>query len=149
MEKYEYLPNAFWEDGCDDRSVLKCIRMTTLPDGKRKKDILQVRKGDRIYDEVIAAIGVPKIDEETNQRRERKQREGREKRALHEQKKKAAELEDLFNAKLQAFEIPEVKDREDGSMRRRMRKAKSVVELQALTALAVGLQLGYFNERTD
>ncbi len=87
MAKYEYLDNAFWET--EDRSVLKCIRLTTLEGQKgKKKDVMEFRKirpdGSDCphYKEVVDKVGIAKIDENTAERKERKDRENRKKRKL-------------------------------------------------------------------
>ena len=143
--KIEYLPNAFWEDGCDDRSQMKCIRVTHLDNGKRQKDVLLLNKGELEYKTVLGLLGVETIDNETNDRRKRKKTEGESKRVLHEQKRKQQQLENLFNLKIQAFEIPEIKESENRAMRSRMRKAQSEIELNALTALCLGKEMGMFD----
>ncbi len=148
MKNYEYMNNAYWEK--EDKSLLKCIRLTKKPEGGRKKDVLvfsKIRKDGTPcpnYREVVATVGESVIDKNTEERKNRKGKEEREKRAVHEQKKKSAELEQLFNLKLQAFEIPEIKASPDRSLRTRMRRAKNVVEVYALAALLIGKELGYY-----
>ena len=155
MAKYEYLDNAFWET--EDRSVLKCIRLTTLEgqEGKKKKDVMEFRKirpdGSDCphYKEGVDKVGIAKIDENTAERKERKERENREKRAHHEQKKKTAELEQLFNLKLQAFEIEQIKNSEDRILRGKIRRAQNVVEMNALCAVLIAKELGYYGDKDD
>jgi len=150
---YKYLDNAFWE--ADDRSVMKCIRLTDQPDGKQKKEVLQLARirsdGSEcpMYKEVVQTWGIQKIDENTNERKKRKETEAREARAKHEQKKKSVELEQLFNLKLQAFEIEEVKNSDDRAMRSKIRRAKNVIEMQALTSILIAKELGYFGEKNE
>lgn len=96
MNKHDYLDNAFWEDGIDDRSQVKCIRVTTLPDGKRRNDVMLFHKmlpnGTECqhYKEVVSKLGIEKIDNNTKERRERKDRDHQEKRTQHEQQKQAS-----------------------------------------------------------
>lgn len=148
MKNYEYLNNAFWEK--EDKSILKCIRLTKRPEGGRKKDVLvfsKIRKDGTPcpnYREVVETIGENVIDKNTEERKNKKGKEEREKRAIAEQKKKSVELEQLFNLKLQAFEIPEIKSSSDRSLRTRMRRAKNTVELYAIASLLVGKELGYY-----
>lgn len=156
MAKYEYLDNAYWE--ADDRSIVKCIRITTLDDGpanKKKKDVMQFHKirpdGTECphYKEVVAKVGVAKIDDNTAVRKEKKEREAKEKRAMHEQQKKTAELEQLFNLKLQAFEIDEIKNSQDRALRAKLRRAKNVVEMNAVASILIAKELGMFGEKED
>lgn len=143
---YKYLDNAYWET--DDKSQLKCIKITTLKDGKKKKDILVYNKtlsnGAECpnYKEVVSTFGIEKIDQNTAERKERKDRETREKRAIHEQKKKTAELEQLFTLKLQAFEIDEIKNSPNKALRSKLRRAKNAVEMNALASIIIAQELG-------
>jgi hypothetical protein len=72
--------------------------------------------------------------------------EEREKAAeLHEaQKKEKAETEKasiLFAAKLEAFEIDEVKASKDRTLKSRIRKASSLMEISAFTSLLIMKEL--------
>jgi len=153
--KYEYLDNAFWE--AEDRSILKCIRITEEANGKKRKDVMQFHRtrndGSECpnWKEVVAKVGLEKIDANTDERRNRKDREEKEKRALHEQQKKSHELEQLFNHKLQAFEIDEIKNSGDRALRGKLRRAKNVVEMNAIAALIVAKEMGYMikNEESE
>lgn len=152
--RYEYLDNAYWE--AEDRSIVKCIKLTTMEDNKKKKDVLQFHKvrpdGSecRHYKEVVAKVGIDKIDANTKERHERKEREDKEKRAVHEQRKKTAELEQLFNLKLQAFEIDEIKNSSDRGLRSKLRRAKNAVEMNALASIIIAKEMGLFgNDGTD
>lgn len=151
QKNYEYLPNAYWEK--EDKSELKCIRMTKQPNGKKLKEILVFKKflpngqPNPNYNEVIGLFGIESIDKNTQERHDKKEKEAREKTAVEEQKRKSRELEQLFNLKLQAFEIEEVKNGSDRDIRAKMRRAKNVMELNALTALAVGIELGYIPKK--
>jgi len=154
----EFLDNGYWEN--EEKTILKCIRLSPIPSGGRKKDVLELRKilpDGRECDQfkaVIAQWGMDKIDANTQERKDKKEKEDREKRAIHEQRKKSHELEQLFNAKLQAFEIDTIKNSTNRELRSRLRRAKNVIEMNALAALVIGTELGYFkkadeDERTD
>lgn len=151
--KYEYLDNAFWE--AEDRSILKCIRITHEDNGKKRKDVMQFHRVRddgtecRHWKEVVEKVGMQKIDANTAERRERKEREEKEKRALHEQQKKSQELEILFNHKLQAFEIDEIKNSSDRQLRGKLRRAKNIVEMNAIASLIVAKELGYMVKNED
>ena len=152
---YKYSTNAFWE--AEDRSILKCIRLTPFPDqpNKTKKEVMTFRKiladGSECpnYREVVEQLGVMTIDKNTAERIERKQREEKEKRAVHEQKKKTAELEHLFKLKLKAFEIDEIKNSKDRTLRSKIRRAKSEVEMNALTTILMAKEMGLIHDGSD
>ena len=153
---YEILNNAYWEDGCDDRSQVKCIKM--FPDGnKRRKEVHLYHKINpntkepcHLFKEVVDKVGVQTIDKNTNERRGKKEREAREARAKHEQVKQTKELEQLFALKLQAFEVDLIKNSTERELRAKLRRSQNAVELNALATLIVGKELGVLgNERTD
>ena len=54
---------------------------------------------------------------------------------LSDEEQKAAKLKELFTLKLEAFEIPEVKESENKDLRSRIRKATNSVEISALVGL--------------
>jgi hypothetical protein len=153
--KYEYLDNAYWET--EDRSILKCIRLTTIDEqsNKKKKDVLQFKKtrpdGSECpnYKEVVEKFGIQRIDQNTAERKERKNREEKEKRAIAEQKQKTAQLEKLFNLKLQAFEIDEIKNSNDRVLRTKLRRAKNEVEMNALATILIAKELGMFGDKSS
>lgn len=150
---YKYLDNAFWE--AEDRSIVKCIKITEKQNGQHQKEILTFRKflGDKTlcpnYKEVVASVGLEKIDRNTADRHARKSNEEKEKRAIHEQQKRTAELEMLFNMKLQAFEVDEIKNCEDRKLRTRLRRAKNAIELNAIASLIIGKELGLFENESE
>lgn len=147
-QEYQIQENAYWEDGTDDRSVVKCIRMHKQPDGSRRKEIIVFSKflPDRSlcpnYKEVVAVLGEELIDNNTNKRRERKSVEESTKRIRREQTKKSQLLERLFQVKLQAFEIPEIRDSKNKELRTKLRRAENEVEMNAYAALIIGLEKG-------
>jgi len=147
MKNYEYLDNAYWEK--DDKSLLKCMRLVKQPQGGRKKEthlFSKIRKDGTPcpnYREVVETVGEEKINRNTVERRQRKEKEDKEKRAVEDQKKKSRELEQLFNLKLQAFEIAEIKNSGDRNLRTRMRRAKNALEVQALASVIIAKELGY------
>lgn len=154
MSEYVYLDNAFWEDGIDDRSQVKCIKVTTMPDGKRRNDVMLYHRllpsGRECsnYKEVVEKIGIEKIDKNTEERRERKLREREEQHAIREQERQAAELENLFGLKLRAFEVDEIKNSDDRVLRTKLRRAKNEVEMMAIASLIMGKELGVFGNGT-
>ena len=147
MAKYRYLDNAYWEEA--DRSKLKCIKMTQLEDGREKKTILEVDREDPIYKEVVSTFGIERIDHHTEVRKERKEKERHEHEIKKAQEVEARKLEDLFSAKLRAFEIPTVKETKNKSLRPRIRRAENTMEGQALVTLIIGESLGMFGETDD
>lgn len=146
MAKYRYQNNAFWET--DDKSILKCIRITEDGTNKKKSEVLSFRKtlGDGSpcpnYKEVVDQLGVETIDKSTEERKAKKAREESEKRSENERKKKAHQLEQLFNLKIKALEIEEIRESKDRVLRGKIRRAKNEVELNAYASILIAKELG-------
>jgi len=153
MKPYRYLDNAFWE--VPDKSIVKCIRIADLGQGKTKKDILAVRKINKDgtpnpqYKEIVDSIGEAVIDKYTQERLEKKEREHQENLVKHEQKKQAAHLEGLFGAKIRAMEIEEVKNTKNKKLRSKIRRANSELEVTALVSLIIGEEMGLFGNNDE
>ena len=153
MKKYRYLDNAFWE--APDRSILKCIKMTELNDGKSKKEVLTLKKfvnGTEInhqFQEVVSILGIKTIDDYTKKREEEKKKKHHEEALKQEQKNQAKQLEGLFGAKLRAFEIELVKNSTNKTLRTKLRRAQNEMELNALVTLIIGEELGLFGNKND
>ena len=153
--EYEILDNAYWEDGIDDRSVVKCIRMHREPNGGRRKEVRAFSKllPDRSlcpkYKEVVSKVGVEKIDANTTERRKRKAMEKKTGQVKQEQKAKAQELEKLFAMKLRAFEIPEIRDTEHNVLRKKLRRAQNEIEMNAYATLILGIESGVIKPHAD
>lgn len=150
--EYEILDNAYWEDGIDDRSVVKCIRMHKEPNGGRRKEVVVFSKllPDRSlcpqYKEVVSKVGTETIDKNTKERRERKETEKKTGQIKQQQKAKAQELERLFTLKLRAFEIPEIRDSERKKLRTKLRRAQNEIEMNAWATLILGLESGVLKD---
>ena len=65
--EYEIQDNAYWEDGIDDRSVVKCIRMHKLDGGGTNlaEQIRKILKEDLKYWGVDGKKMGPKLDEDS------------------------------------------------------------------------------------
>lgn len=152
--QYEILDNAYWEDGIDDKSVVKCIRMHNEGNQRRKEvcvfsKFLPDRSLCPRYKEVVSVVGTERIDANTVERRQRKSSEAKHNEVKQQQLQKTQELEHLFHLKLKAFQIPEIRDSERKTLRTKLRRSESEVEMNAYATLIIGLETGVLNERTD
>ena len=77
------------------------------------------------------------------------QKDKHEEKQKIERKRAADDLETLFRAKLEAFEIPEVRDSENRELRSRIRKSKSLTEISALVASLKTLSIIRITLRAD
>ena len=79
--------------------------------------------------------------EAQNKNRPSREIKQRDEKQRFERKRAADDLETLFRAKLEAFEIPEVRDSENRELRSRIRKSKSLTEISALVASFITLSI--------
>lgn len=99
--------------------------------------IMDTEDGNPDWAEIIETFGMEELDVAT----EKFASERRRHKEIEEaQKKEAVEVDmagALFNAKLEAFEIEEVKSSKDRVLKSRIRKAKNIMEVMVLTSALV------------
>ena len=123
---------AIWETSTKDQLTVLCEK----EDGQ--KTTLQTSEGTIHWDDYFKQFSKESVDKHTDDHHKRKL-EIQEKDKKHREKLDL--MKDLFTAKLQAFEIPEVKQCEDKELRSRIRKAKNPIEVTALVAVIMGRAL--------
>lgn len=145
-----WLDNAFWET--PKKQLLNAISETV--DGNKTKR--QVHKLERlnddgteneIFNEVVEFLGEDAINKSSEKRLEKKQAEAdlqKQKDLEHERAKK---LEKLFEYKLETFEIPEIKESKNRALKSKLRRSKSIPEVNLYAILLV--QEAIDNERAD
>ena len=87
------------------------------------------------YDEILEIFGEEALDEATAIHKE----ESVHQEKIHLERKEVEisrqKQEILFNMKLEAFEIEEIKNSTNRDLKKRLRKAKTVIEIQAFATL--------------
>ena len=112
----------------------------------------QAAEGTREWKDFFFKFTTDQVDSFTDAHRVQREARGprpnqdqeirkREDKQAAERKKAADELETLFRAKLEAFEIPEVRDSENRELRSRIRKSKSLTEISAVIAALMTLSI--------
>jgi len=89
------------------------------------------------FDEILEIFGEEALDEATARHKEESI-----KREKHHHERKAADMarhkqEILFNMKLEAFEVEEIKNSSNRDLKKRLRKAKTPLEIQAFATLII------------
>jgi|TARA_R110000822_G_scaffold911_3_gene3936 hypothetical protein len=137
--------HGFWENYQKDRIT----GMLVIKDGnKETKQQLTVAKfspdgsNNPDFNEAIEQLTVETLDKNTNERLEKKQREAKGKALREQQKAKQKQLSVLFDAKLQAFEIDEIKNSKNRSLKAKLRKSRNVIEMQVYAQLIIKEELG-------
>jgi len=144
--------NPFWENAAKDRLTVRLN--VTHDDGSFSTTVAKVSKFDKDgnitsdYNEVLEQNSMEEIDTFTEERleRHRQQREADIKK--QQERNEAKRLEDLFNYKLQTFEIPEIKESTNRKLKAKIRKAKNAVEMQAYATILLMEILNEQNEST-
>lgn len=131
--------HPFWETAAKDRLTVRLN--ITHDDGSFSTTVARVSKYDdrgditSDYQEVLEQNTMEAIDKFTEDRLERHKQEREAKIKKQEEKNEAKRLEDLFNHKLQTFEIPEIKESTNRKLKSKIRKAKNVVEMNAYATI--------------
>ena len=128
--KWHYQDNAYWEN--NDKTIVRCIRVNVADDGRQFPEQLSIYDDNPIeFNKVVEEVGRDKITQNTKERVERKKREHETKKYREQQKVQAKKLENLFAMKLEAFEIPTVRDSKNTFMRSKIRRSINAMEVQA------------------
>ena len=133
MSYKRWMDNAFWET--DQKNELNCILELEDDVGRVTRQQMFLRRfeknGDEneLFNEVVDALGEARIDEETEARVVRKKAEAEESKIREDEHNKARKLEKLFNYKLEAFEVEEIKNSKNRKLKAKLRRAKSKIEV--------------------
>ncbi len=135
-----WLDNAFWET--PKKEILNAISEEQV-DNKQIRQVHKLNKlnddgtPNEMFNEVIEFLGDEVIEASTKKRLERKQAEAeldKQKKLEHERAKK---LEKLFEYKLETFEIPEIKTSKNRLLKSKLRRSKSIPEVNLYAMMIV------------
>ena len=133
MSSRKWLDNAFWET--PEKTELNCILELEDDLGRQTRQVMRLNKTDKEgkpnpdFEEVVEVLTEELIDKRTEERKIRKKQEKEEKQRRDVEHAKARKLEDLFNYKMEVFEIDEVKVCKNRPMKSKLRRAKSKIEV--------------------
>lgn len=132
---------SFWES-YDQNRITTVLRITEENGSVTKQQLTVSRynpdgSDNPDFKEIIEALGEEKITENTTKRNERKVKE----RELQHQKvlerEKAQKLQQLFEYKIQAFEIDQIKNSKNRVLKSKLRKSKNLVEVNIYSMMIV------------
>lgn len=135
-----WLDNAFWET--PKKQILNAISEEV--NGNQTKR--QVHKLDRLNEdgsenelflEVVSYLGEDKIDAASKKRLEKKQAEAELEKQKKVEQERSKKLEKLFEYKLETFEIPEIKESKNRLLKSKLRRSKSIPEVNLYAILLV------------
>lgn len=145
MSRKQWMDNAFWET--DEKKELNCILELEDDVGRVTRQQMFLHRtnkdgGDNeLFNEVVEFLGEDSIDKETEDRRVRKQAESEEEKMREEEHNKARKLEKLFNYKMEAFEVEEIKKCKNRKLKAKLRRAKSKIEVDLYSIMILQEQL--------
>lgn len=146
MAHRQWMDNAFWET--EEKNQLNCILELIDDEGRETRQVMKLNRKDRdgnaneLFDEVIEALGEEAIDKETKDRVDRKKAQHEEEKQRDLEHQKARKLEKLFNYKLEAFEVEEIKNSKNRKLKAKLRRAKSKIEVDLYSIMILQDQLG-------
>lgn len=145
MASRKWLDNAFWET--EEKNQLNCILEIVDDEGREIRQVMKLNRTDRdgnenpMFNEVVESLGEQRIDQETQDRVERKKAEAEEHKQRELEHQKARKLEKLFNYKLEAFEVEEIKNSKNRKLKGKLRRAKSRIEVDLYSIMILQEQL--------
>jgi hypothetical protein len=137
--------HPFWENYQKDRITAKLI--IKHGDGKETSSTATVGKYasdgsvHKDFDEIVKQNTLETIDANTKEREDRHKRRRAEDKKAHEESQQAQKLEDLFNSKLEVFEIESIKNSTNRMLKAKIRKSKSKWELMTWTTILMKEEL--------
>lgn len=145
MSYKRWMDNAFWET--EQKNELNCILELEDDVGRVTRQQMFLRRFEKngneneLFNEVVDALGEARIDEETEARVIRKKAEAEESKIREDEHNKARKLEKLFNYKLEAFEVEEIKNSKNRKLKAKLRRAKSKIEVDMYSIMILQDQL--------
>ena len=145
MSRKQWMDNAFWET--DEKKELNCILELEDDVGRVTRQQMFLHRTNKdgedneLFNEVVEFLGEDSIDKETEDRHIRKQAEAEEEKMREEEHNKARKLEKLFNYKMEAFEVEEIKNCKNRKLKAKLRRAKSKIEVDLYSIMILQEQL--------
>jgi len=145
MSRKQWMDNAFWET--EDKKEVNCILELEDDVGRVTRQQMMLNRANKdgsdneLFNELIDALGEEAIDKETIDRVTRKKAEKEEEKMRDEEHLKARKLEKLFNYKMEAFEVEEIKLSKNRKLKAKLRRAKSRIEVDLYSIMILQDQL--------
>ena len=132
--KRTWIKDAFWET--PTKELLNCI--SEHKEGfKDVRQVHKLKRGDPLFDECVKALTEKHIDVNTDRRVNKKFKEQEQQRQLELNRRKAEKLEQLFNYKLETFEVEDIKESKNRILKSKLRRAKSIPEVNLYAIMII------------
>jgi len=135
-----WLDNAFWET--PKKEILNAISEEQV-DNKQIRQVHKLNKlnedgsPNELFNEVIEFLGEEQIEASTKKRLEKKQAEAELEKQKKLEQERSKKLEKLFEYKLETFEIPEIKESKNRLLKSKLRRSKSIPEVNLYAMMIV------------
>jgi len=135
--KYKFL-DPYWSSK-EHKHLIVTIE---YPDGRKATASIQDKDGSNPdYSAVLEEYGEEVIDTNTAEGVKRRDEHIKKRLQRREAEGIRAKQEQLFNVKLEAFEIPMLKSSKNNNLKKLIRKSKTPLEVQALTSILLAEEL--------
>lgn len=137
--------NAFWTD--NSKGAITAILSVVNSENQKTTQVVTVNKSNPDgsenpdFAELISQVSEEKIDQNTQERIQKKAQEAELDHQRREERARAVALEQLFEAKLKAFEIDDIKNCKDRVLKSKLRKAKNLIEVNAYATIIIMEQM--------
>lgn len=107
------------------------------------KKFLQNGNFNPDWKELFDQVSEEKVHANTVDRNKRKSADVEKKKKVEQSKAKVTELERLFEAKVRALEVDEIKNSKNSELKSKLRRSKNIIEMQAVASLIIMEEMGY------
>lgn len=130
----------------DDRTQVVC--QFHYEDGTvLEASVMDTEEGNPDWKEIMETFTIEEIDETTNRMKEEAAEQQEKQRKEDEERKERMKTDALFAMKLEAFEIPLVRESKNRELKAKIRKSQNAVEVNAYTTIL--LMEAMKNEETE
>ena len=118
----------------DDRTQVVC--QFHYEDGTvLEASVMDTEEGNPDWKEIMETFTIEEIDATTNRMKEEEAEQKARKRKEEEERKERMKTDALFAMKLEAFEIPYIRESKNRKLKAKIRKARNHTEVNAYTTI--------------
>lgn len=133
VEQTKDYEEPFWLN----KELKQVMVIIIYPDGKRLPASVSGEGSNPDYIAIMEKFTEEEIDENTRRREERRAEEVRQRMERSKVDMQRRKDEALFEAKLEAFEIPVIKNSTNKALKTKIRRSKSAMEVMAYTVMLI------------
>lgn len=132
------IKHPYWSK--DDKTQIVC--QFHYEDGTvLEAAVMDTAEGNPDWKEIFETFTVEEIDETTNRMKEEREQQAQKFEFEEKEKLERMKTDALFSAKLEAFEISLIRESKDRKLKSKIRKAQSLMEIQAYTTILLMREL--------